>query len=104
VAAEQELRDDLRAWNRSWEVSDGFRESAEARRAWQEQGRELAIRAQNEFGTDDDWEVFYQLGDRVHPPGSWPAFAAVNRARPPSSRTSWSGGCTRPNGRTASWK
>jgi hypothetical protein len=71
----QELRDDLKAWNQSWEASDGFWESAEARRAWQEQGRELAIRAQNELGTDD-WEVFYNLGGRVHrvhPPGSWPA-------------------------------
>jgi dihydrofolate reductase len=49
-------------------------DSAEARRAWQEQGRDLAIRAQDEFGTDD-WEVFSKLGGRmhrVHPPGSWP--------------------------------
>jgi hypothetical protein len=71
----QGLLGDLQAWNQSWEDSDGFWDSAEARRAWQEQGRELAIRAQNEFGTDD-WEVLYQLGDRVHrvhPPGSWPA-------------------------------
>lgn len=71
----QELLGDLKAWNRSWGDSDGFWESAEARRGWQEQGRELAIRVQDELGTDD-WEVLYQLGDRVHrvyPPGNWPA-------------------------------
>lgn len=71
----QELRNDLKAWNQFWDDSDGFWDSAQARRAWQEQGRELAIRAQNEFGTDR-WEVLYWLGDRlhrVHPPGNWPA-------------------------------
>jgi hypothetical protein len=71
----QQLLNDLKAWNRSWEDSDEFWESAEARRAWQEQGRELAVRAQNEFGTGDR-EVLYRLGSRVHrvhPPGSWPA-------------------------------
>jgi hypothetical protein len=70
----QGLRDDLKAWNRSWDDSDGFWESAEARRAWEEQGRELAIRGRNELGTDG-WEVLYQLGGQVHrvrtrrPPG-----------------------------------
>jgi hypothetical protein len=71
----QQLRDDLKAWNHSWEASDGFCDSAQARRAWQEHGRELAIRAQYEFGTGGEWEVFYKLGRRVHqvhPPGSWP--------------------------------
>lgn len=71
----QELRDDLKAWNRSWDDSYGFWESDEARRGWEEQGRELAIQVQNELGTDG-WEVLYQLGGRVHrvePPGSWPA-------------------------------
>lgn len=74
----QKLLSDLKAWNRSWEASDGFGPGdAEARRAWQEQGRELATRAHHEFAADtDDWEVLYQLGGqvhRVHPPGSWPA-------------------------------
>ena len=42
--------------------------------ALQERGRELAIRVQDELGTDD-WEVLYQMGgrmSRVHPPGGWP--------------------------------
>jgi hypothetical protein len=71
----QEVRDDLKAWNKSWDDSDGFWESTGAYRAWQEQGRELAVRVQDELGTDG-WEVLYWLGDRVHrvhPPGSWPA-------------------------------
>ena len=40
----------------------------------QERGRDLAIRVQDELGTDG-WEVLYQLGGRmfrVHPQGSWP--------------------------------
>ncbi len=44
------------------------------RQALQERGRELAIRVQDELGTDD-WEVLYQMGGRmfrVHPPGGWP--------------------------------
>jgi hypothetical protein len=43
----------------------------------QDQARELAIRVQNELGTDG-WEVLYHDSrdprvHRVHPPGSWPA-------------------------------
>jgi hypothetical protein len=41
----------------------------------QERGRELAVRVQNEPGTDG-WEVLYTLGGRVHrvhPAASWPA-------------------------------
>jgi hypothetical protein len=71
----QGLRDDLQAWNQSWERSDGFRNDAEARRAWEEQGRELAARVQTELGTDG-WEVLSRISGRVHrvhPPGSWPA-------------------------------
>jgi hypothetical protein len=44
------------------------------RRALQEQGRELAVRVQDELGTDG-WEVLYQILGRmyrVHPPASWP--------------------------------
>jgi len=101
----QALRDDLKAWNQAWEASDEFWRSAEARRAWQEQGRDLAIRAQNEFGTDGDWEVLYKLGGRVHrvyPPGSWPACAAASRTRPASSPSSRSAGSRRPTGRATS--
>jgi hypothetical protein len=46
-----------------------------AARALREQGRALAIRVQDELGTDG-WEVLYNLDGvvhRVHPPGSWPA-------------------------------
>ena len=71
----QELRDGLKAWNQSWDDSDGFWENAVARQAWEAQGRELAIQVQNELGTDG-WEVLYRLGGWVHrvqPPGSWPA-------------------------------
>ena len=46
----QELRGDLKAWNQSWERTDGFWDDAAARRAWEERGQELAIRAQNELG------------------------------------------------------
>lgn len=70
------LLDDLRAWNDSWATGKDLRKDGEATaRARQEQGRELAIRVQDELGTDG-WEVIYRLGDRmfrVHPLGSWPA-------------------------------
>ena len=66
-----ELLDDLQQWNdecgraeRHGGISDALRE----------RGRLLAIRTQNELGTEG-WEVLYQLGaviHRVHPPGSWP--------------------------------
>lgn len=61
----QVRKHDLKAWNRSWDDSDGFWESAEARRAWEQQGRELAIGVQKELGTDG-WEVLYQLGGQAH--------------------------------------
>jgi hypothetical protein len=70
-----QLLDDLKAWNRSWDGCGGLWESAEADRAWHEQGRELAIRVQDQLGTNG-WEVLYRWGERVHrvhPPGSWPA-------------------------------
>jgi hypothetical protein len=63
-----ELLDDLQQWN-----DDGDREDVD-RLTWQERGRDLAIRVQDELGADG-WEVLYQIGDhmlRVHPPGSWP--------------------------------
>jgi hypothetical protein len=70
------LLDDLQAWNDSWDTGQDLRQDGEATvRALQEQGRELAIRVQDELGTDG-WEVLYRLGDRmfrVHPPGNWPA-------------------------------
>ena len=70
-----QLLDDLKAWNRSWDDCGGFWENTEADRAWHEQGRELAVRVQAELGTDG-WEVLYRWDGRVHrvhPPGSWPA-------------------------------
>jgi hypothetical protein len=70
-----ELLDDLQAWNDSWDDNHASRGNDEVTaRALQEQGRDLAVRVQNELGTDG-WEVLYQIGGRmfrVHPPGSWP--------------------------------
>jgi hypothetical protein len=71
-----ELLDDLQAWNDSWDNNPDLRANEEATaRALQEQGRELAIRVQDELGTDG-WEVLYKLDGRVvrvHPPGNSPA-------------------------------
>lgn len=64
---------DLKAWNDSWGVQGP--PDLEAVRVLQERGRELAIRVQNELGTDN-WEVLYHQGGRVHrvhPAGNWPA-------------------------------
>jgi hypothetical protein len=71
----QGLLDDLKAWNQSWDDNDGFWNDAQLRQAWEEQGRELAIRVRDELRTDD-WEVLYRMNGwvhRVHPRGSWPA-------------------------------
>jgi hypothetical protein len=62
------LLGELQAWNDAWTT-----EGADPL-ALQERGRDLAIRVQDELGTDG-WEVLYQVGGRmfrVHPPGSWP--------------------------------
>jgi hypothetical protein len=71
----EELLDDPQAWNDSWYNHHAARENDEiTARTLQEQGRDLAVRVQNELGTDG-WEVLYQIGGqmfRVHPPGSWP--------------------------------
>jgi hypothetical protein len=70
--SEQVLRD-LKAWNDSWGPYGAS--DLEAARVLQERGRELAVRVQDELGTDG-WEVLYKLGGRVHrvhPPGNWPA-------------------------------
>jgi hypothetical protein len=64
-----DLLDDLQEWNDAWGTADADT------RALQERGRDLAIRAQDELGTDG-WEVLYKMDGqvrRVHPPGSWPA-------------------------------
>lgn len=61
------LLDDLQAWNDDCEDGDDVG-------VLRERGRELAVRVQEELGTDG-WEVLYQMGGRmhrVHPPGSWP--------------------------------
>jgi hypothetical protein len=70
------LLDDLRAWNDACAAADaGARATAGAAPdGLQERGRDLAIRVQDELGTDG-WEVLYQMGGRmfrVHPEGSWP--------------------------------
>jgi hypothetical protein len=71
----RKLRDDLQAWNDSWDIEHPPPEDEEATaRALQEQGRDLALRVQDELGTDG-WEVLYQILGRmyrVHPRGSWP--------------------------------
>ena len=62
------LLDDLQQWNDDWNREDIDR------RTLQERGRDLAIRVQDELGTDG-WEVLYEMSGqmlRVHPPGSWP--------------------------------
>ncbi len=69
----EQLICDLKAWNDSWGPQGA--PDLEAARVLQERGRELAVRVQDELGTDG-WEVLYKLGGRVHrvhPPGSWPA-------------------------------
>jgi hypothetical protein len=71
----EELLDDLKAWNdaRDYTIAQEDEEIV-ADEVLEERGRELAIRVQNELGTDG-WEVLYHLGGRVHrvhPPGSWP--------------------------------
>jgi hypothetical protein len=63
-----ELLDGLQAWN------DACAARGANAQALQGCGRELAIRVQDELGTDG-WEVLYQMGGRmlrVYPPGSWP--------------------------------
>jgi hypothetical protein len=63
-----QLLDDLQVWNDDWDHRDTDS------RALQERGRDLAMRVQDELGTDG-WEVLYQMNGqmlRVHPPGSWP--------------------------------
>lgn len=66
---------DLKTWNDSWDFTI-IKENEEdvPDEVLYERGRELAIRVQDELGTDG-WEVLYfQDGQahRVHPPGSWP--------------------------------
>ncbi len=71
----QGLLDDLKSWNQSWDHHDGFWDDAPVRQAWEEQGRGLAHRVQDELGTGD-WEVLYRIermGAPCHPLGSWPA-------------------------------
>jgi hypothetical protein len=70
----RQLRDDLQAWNDSWEERCPGPPSREKVTRLQEEGRRLAIRVQAELGTAE-WEVLYKLRGRVHrvqPPGSWP--------------------------------
>jgi len=62
------LLDELQDWNDGWDHPD-----ADVA-ALQERGRVLAIRVQEELGTEG-WEVLYMMKGRVHrvqPPGSWP--------------------------------
>ena len=69
----RELREDLQAWNDSWDERNPRYEDDIG--GLQEQGRELAVRVQDELGAGA-WEVLYKLGGRVHrvrPAGSWSA-------------------------------
>jgi hypothetical protein len=62
------LIDDLPEWNNA-----SGQKGIDAR-TLQGRGQELAIRVQDELGTDD-WEVPCKTGSRmhrVHPAGSWP--------------------------------
>lgn len=66
-----ELLDDLQEWNDAWDSTDTDI------RTLQERGRDLAIRARGELGTDG-WEVLYKMDGqvrRVHPPGNWPVMS-----------------------------
>src|SRR5580693_2311568 len=57
-----------------WVLNDDWDHRDTDSRALQERGRDLAMRVQDELGTDG-WEVLYQMNGqmlRVHPPGSWP--------------------------------
>ena len=74
------LLDELQAWNDDCAAADAGATAdagvaaSSSRQRLQERGRDLAIRVQDELGTDG-WEVLYQMGGRmfrVHPPGSWP--------------------------------
>jgi hypothetical protein len=70
LLSEQLIRD-LKAWNDSWDLHGP--EDHEVIRELQEQAKGLAIRVQNELGTDG-WEVLYKKDGwvyRVHPPGNW---------------------------------
>ena len=63
------LLDDLQVWNDAWGSADADT------RALHERGRDLAVRVQDELGTEG-WEVLYKMDghvQRVHPPGSWTA-------------------------------
>jgi hypothetical protein len=62
------LLDDLQEWNDDWDTEDPDV------RLLQLRGRDLAVRVQEQLGTDG-WEVLYKMDGqvhRVHPPGSWP--------------------------------
>ena len=66
-----ELMDDLQQWND--DCGRAERHGGQTA-GLTERGRLLAIRAQDELGTQG-WEVLYKAGavvHRVHPPGSWP--------------------------------
>ena len=52
------LLDDLQAWNSAWDA-----DNAEPR-ILQERGRELALRVQDELGTNG-WEVLCRIGGRI---------------------------------------
>lgn len=70
-----QLLDDLKAWNDAHDYGIVEAEEMLSQEELEERGRELAVRVQDELGTDS-WEVLYYLGGRVrrvHPPDSWPA-------------------------------
>lgn len=70
-----QLLDDLKAWNDAHDEGIVQAEEILSREELEGRGRTLAVRVQNDLGTDG-WEVLYYLNGgvhRVHPPGSWPA-------------------------------
>ena len=63
-----DLLDELQDWNDAWDTDNPDI------RLLQQRGRDLAVRVQEELGTDG-WEVLYKMNGqvhRVHPQGSWP--------------------------------
>ena len=70
-----QLLDDIEVWNDSWDFTIVQEDEEDVpEEVLYERGRQLAVRVQNDLGTDG-WEVLFHMGarvHRVHPPGSWP--------------------------------
>lgn len=70
-----QLLDDIQAWNDSQDFTIVQEDEEDVPdEVLDERGRQLAVRVQDELGTDG-WELLFHMGGRVHrvhPPGSWP--------------------------------